>query len=437
MNWKDYEKEIYSHFRAQFPNAEISHNVKVKGRYSKVDRQIDILIEDYIAGNRIRIVIDGKYFSKKIDVKDVEMFIGMLNDCEANKGLLITQKGYSEAAIYRAYHDPIDIELDIYNFKSLSEFQGFTSIEFNDGHGVIINAPFGWIVDQTSRENVLATLYQRGLTLELAQKSNEWMYVSIKSKSVGIQNIKQLIDFQNLNVIKHFPNAKIKSLPTIKRDDVNIELRSIEVDGYPTIEYNGFVEFEEFIFFCVMFTPELVKKRNIRKLESVMQQILNFQIVVDSFDWSIETNKKGTMMFLDIIYIKSTNDIEEYLTITVAKDYSEDRPEFISVIVPNNIVKEKGICMSFSKTKLNEEQYWDIEKMDTIYKLNFESCNDQFYTSRMMGGYIIDPILMEEIDILQKLLHFDHVYFNFEYSDGSNKSVAVPLFSFKKQYNLI
>lgn len=168
-----------------------------------------------------------------------------------------------------------------------------------------------------------------------------------------------------------------------------------------------------------------------------MQQILNFQIVVDSFDWSIETNKKGTMMFLDIIYIKSTNDIEEYLTITVAKDYSEDRPEFISVIVPNNIVKEKGICMSFSKTKLNEEQYWDIEKMDTIYKLNFESCNDQFYTSRMMGGYIIDPILMEEIDILQKLLHFDHVYFNFEYSDGSNKSVAVPLFSFKKQYNLI
>lgn len=260
MNWKDYEKEIYSHFRAQFPNAEISHNVKVKGRYSKVDRQIDILIEDYIAGNRIRIVIDGKYFSKKIDVKDVEMFIGMLNDCEANKGLLITQKGYSEVFIYRAYHDPIDIELDIYNFKSLSEFQGFTSIEFNDGHGVIINAPFGWIVDQTSRENVLATLYQRGLTLELAQKSNEWMYVSIKSKSVGIQNIKQLIDFQNLNVIKHFPNAKIKSLPTIKRDDVNIELRSIEVDGYPTIEYNGFVEFEEFIFFCVMFTPELVKK---------------------------------------------------------------------------------------------------------------------------------------------------------------------------------
>lgn len=437
MNWKDYEKEIYSYFREQFPNAEISHNVKVKGRYSKVDRQIDILIEDYIAGNRIRIVIDGKYFSEKIDVKDVEMFIGMLNDCEANKGLLITQKGYSEAAIYRAYHDPIDIELDIYNFKDLFEFQGFTAIPFSDGHGVIMNAPFGWIVDKTSRQNTLATLYQRGLTLELAQKSNEWMYINIKSKSKEIQNLKHLIDFQNLDVIKHFPNAKIKSLPTIKRDDAYIELRSIEIDSYPTIEYTGFVEFEDFIFFCTMFTPEVVKRRNIRKLESVMQQILNVQVVVNSFDWSIETNKKGTMMFLDIPYLKSENETEEYLTLTIAKDYSEKRPEFISVIIPNNIVHEKGISIYFSKTKLNEEHQWNIENENTIYKLNFESCNEDFCTSRMVKGYIIDQISKEEIDIFQKLIDFDHIYFTFEYLDGSNKSVSVPLYSFKKQYNLI
>jgi len=41
MNWKDYEIEILDYFTSQFPNAEIQHNVFIKGRYSKVQRQID------------------------------------------------------------------------------------------------------------------------------------------------------------------------------------------------------------------------------------------------------------------------------------------------------------------------------------------------------------------------------------------------------------
>src|SRR4051812_28960690 len=98
MNWKDYEKEIHTYFKTAYPNADILHNTTVVGRYSKVARQIDVLIEDYVAGNRLRIVVDGKFFSEKIDVKNVEMFIGMLNDCEVNKGLLITHEGYSQAA---------------------------------------------------------------------------------------------------------------------------------------------------------------------------------------------------------------------------------------------------------------------------------------------------------------------------------------------------
>jgi hypothetical protein len=80
MNWKDYEKEIFNFFSSQYPEAEVSYNVTVEGRYSKTPRQIDILIEANIAGNRFRIIVDGKYFSEKIDVKDVEMFIAMVGD---------------------------------------------------------------------------------------------------------------------------------------------------------------------------------------------------------------------------------------------------------------------------------------------------------------------------------------------------------------------
>lgn len=215
MTWRDYEKEIFEYFRTQYPTADISHNVSVDGRFSKTKRQIDILIEDYVAGNRIRIVVDGKFFSENIDVKDVEMFIGMLNDCEANKGLLITQVGFSQAAINRAFYDLMDIELDILNFKDLHKFQAFGGIPYSGGHGVVLPAPFGWILDGTKRRGMLATLYERGLTWEQAGERLQWMYVNIKSKDNEIKTLDQFLDLQELLTLDRSPNATVKYLPTI------------------------------------------------------------------------------------------------------------------------------------------------------------------------------------------------------------------------------
>jgi len=50
-------------------------------------RQIDILVEGEIAGFDISIIIDCKYFSRKVDVKHVESFI------KINPTLLITRAG--------------------------------------------------------------------------------------------------------------------------------------------------------------------------------------------------------------------------------------------------------------------------------------------------------------------------------------------------------
>lgn len=278
MNWNDYEIEILKYFKHQFPTADINHNVKIDGRYSKTQRQIDILIEDYVAGNRIRIIVDGKFFSKNIDVKDVEMFIGMLNDCEANKGLLITQEGYSQAAINRAFFDPIDIELDILNFKELYSFQGFWGVIHRGKDGAVFPAPFGWVVDATQYAGVLATLYQRGLTLIESQTKREWIYANIWVKDDIIKSLDELLQHQEQDTLKHDSSAKITYLNTIKRTDFLTKLRVIDTAGYPTLEYTGFVEFEDVIFFCVMFTPEELKKKNIRKLETIIQNALPVEL---------------------------------------------------------------------------------------------------------------------------------------------------------------
>ncbi len=274
MEWKEYEQEIFKHFKGQYPEAEITLDAKKVGLYSKVNRQIDVLVEQYIAGNRITIAIDGKYFNKKVDVKAVESYIGMLEDIGAQKGLLISKEGFSEAAYNRAHFGPTEIELDILNFEELKSFQSHGAIPYSGNNGAIMPAPFGWVVDGNKTPAWLATLYQQGATLEQAMKANEFMYVQFWNRHKDGHSLSDLLKLQEDKFKEIDPKYTIDFLPTIKRKDADVKLRVTNIKNYPVPEYTGFVEFEDFIFFCVMFSPLNRSKSNIRKLENIMEAVL-------------------------------------------------------------------------------------------------------------------------------------------------------------------
>ena len=81
MNWKKYEIEILTYFQETYPETTITFDKRIIGKYSKVERQIDIFIEGEIAGYEIKIVVDCKYFSKNIDVKHIESFCKYSSNC--------------------------------------------------------------------------------------------------------------------------------------------------------------------------------------------------------------------------------------------------------------------------------------------------------------------------------------------------------------------
>ena len=145
-------------------------------------------------------------------------------------------------------------------------------------------------------------------------------------------------------------------------------------------------------------------------------------VAVKMFTWDIEKVDRGALMFLDVPYQRDKQDSVEYLTLTVAKDKKHKRPEFISMIVPSNVVKSNGIFLTFGN--MDEEPT----------RVHFERCDEEICTARIIGGFVMDEETNEKVDIFQKFLDYDHVYFMFIYSDGSHKSVAVPLSSFKEQY---
>lgn len=272
MNWNEYEIEVYKYFSEQYPGSKISFDVKISGRYSKKPRQVDILIEDEIAGELFKIAVDTKYFSRNVDVKCVEAFASMVQDIDASHGLLITHKGYSDAAINRAHYGPEKVELDVLNFDELLKNQGLEAFPYTGENSILISAPFGWIVDNTKVNDYLASMYQRGLDLRQAQEQLEWMYVNFWTKDDSAASIHALTSMQNAMMHEVYTNLKISSEKSPEREDgCNTFIRVAEFDEFKGLEITGFIDCGDYIVFIVLFTKKELIARNLRKLRQVLK----------------------------------------------------------------------------------------------------------------------------------------------------------------------
>jgi len=273
-NWKEYEQEITDYFRSEYPAAKITPNARLTGKFSKIERQIDLLVEDQASDFTLRIAVDAKHYTERVDVKDVEQFLGLLHDVNVDVGVMICPEGYSQAAINRAHYDDSRIELDILNFKELKFFQGFGAIPYAGDSGVLMPAPFGWIIDARRSHDWLASLYQRGLSLEAAMDANEWMYVKFSTKGEKAKDLEELLQIQE-KYMRRRPDAAISFLDAVRRDDgAKTLIRCYKTATYPTPEYTRFVDFEKFTFFCVLFSPEKLQEKNLRKLRYIMRKVL-------------------------------------------------------------------------------------------------------------------------------------------------------------------
>ena len=272
MDWKTYEKEIHAHLSTLYPGASIRRNVQLPGQYSKGNRQIDLLIEDEIAGFRTRIVVDGKYFARRVDVIHVECFIGLLEDVGATHGLLVTPQGYSQAAMRRAHNHPKNILLDVLNLSELREYQGHVGIPFSGKRGMWVNAPFGWIVDITRNDGFLATLYQRGRTLEEAKRVHEWMYVNYWHKDKNASSLAEVLKMQTRNMEGHYELLETSDYcGPVRNDGQATWVRVATYDNLPFKEITGYIDIEGVVAFFVLFTIPELEATNTRKLMHVLK----------------------------------------------------------------------------------------------------------------------------------------------------------------------
>lgn len=111
--WLVYERCVaaFVHERYGAVDIVVQPNTYLIGSFSKTRRQIDVLIDArWETGVGKRIIVDAKERKRKIDVKDIDSLIGMMQDCRANKAVIVTTSGFTEAAKRRA-EDAVDIHI--------------------------------------------------------------------------------------------------------------------------------------------------------------------------------------------------------------------------------------------------------------------------------------------------------------------------------------
>jgi hypothetical protein len=122
-DWRKFE-ELAAGIQGDLaPDAVVKKNVKLLGR-SGTQRQIDILIEQDTGQFQLRVVIDCKNYKNPVDIKDVEMFLGLVEDVGAHKGAIVAANGFTEAAKQRAAGAGLDLFrlVDTSNHKWRSYF---------------------------------------------------------------------------------------------------------------------------------------------------------------------------------------------------------------------------------------------------------------------------------------------------------------------------
>lgn len=121
-SWLVYERCVAAFTVEQQKDLEITvlPNVKLLGVLSGIERQIDVLIDSrWNDGINRRIIVDAKDRGRKVDVKDIESFEGMLRDCGASRGVIVCPNGYTPAAHRRAQES---IVITILTIDELQEF---------------------------------------------------------------------------------------------------------------------------------------------------------------------------------------------------------------------------------------------------------------------------------------------------------------------------
>lgn len=89
----------------------VRRNVMIPDKITGQARQIDVLIELEAKGHSVKLVVDAKFHSSPIDVKEIESVLALANAVGASKAVIVAANGWSAPAAIKAEHAGCDLRI--------------------------------------------------------------------------------------------------------------------------------------------------------------------------------------------------------------------------------------------------------------------------------------------------------------------------------------
>lgn len=278
MLWKEFEIYVENYFRSKFWNSRIERNLKIKGSLSKRTRQIDLTATGIFNGKQEKVIVECKYYNKRIDIKIVESFLGLLDDIQYERGVIVSNNGFTKSAVERINYSNKKVELWELDLEPLAKISDLNVFAIIRGHRIIFTRPKNWMpeVDRTSE---VLFLHPLGLNMEFSNKNFEVISVDIKSKlnynhnSLSIlENIRNEYLKRNLNYKEIVISNSLLPRNLENGESVLIKfcLENVKDDFYYILDYSN-----RFYFIRLM-TP--IEKSN-RYMEDLVNFIKSIEII--------------------------------------------------------------------------------------------------------------------------------------------------------------
>lgn len=111
MNWQEYQEAVAILYEQIEGFGNVKRNVYIPDKVTGQNRQIDVLIEICERGHKLTILIDAKFRSQPIDVKDVEEVLALASAVKASKTVIVTLNGWTKPAEIKAQNEDCDLKI--------------------------------------------------------------------------------------------------------------------------------------------------------------------------------------------------------------------------------------------------------------------------------------------------------------------------------------
>lgn len=111
MKWQEYQEAVGLIYKNMDGMGIVKQNIFLPDKITGQKRQVDTWIEINFQGHLVNILIDAKFRKSKIDVKDVEEVEALGASVNANKIVIVTNKGWTKPALKKAKFSNNDIRI--------------------------------------------------------------------------------------------------------------------------------------------------------------------------------------------------------------------------------------------------------------------------------------------------------------------------------------